>query len=91
MTTSRRDFIVGTGAAIALTNLPARAADNPDAAAEKLVAEFAEEMLVDYPETATSLGIDKDKPASASRASSRTARRPDSKRSPSASRSGWNA
>ena len=61
MTTSRRDFIVGTGAAIALTNLPARAADNPDAAAEKLVAEFAEEMLVDYPETATSLGIDKDK------------------------------
>jgi len=61
MTTSRRDFIVGTGAAIALTNLPARAADNPDGAAEKLVAEFAEEMLVDYPETATSLGIDKDK------------------------------
>jgi uncharacterized protein (DUF885 family) len=61
MTTSRRDFIVGTGAAIALTNLPARAADNPDAAAEKLVAEFAEEMLVDYPETATGFGIDKDK------------------------------
>ncbi len=61
MTTSRRDFIVGTGAAIALANLPARAASDGDAAAEKLLAEFAEEMLVDYPETASSLGIDKDK------------------------------
>ena len=61
MTTSRRDFIVGTGAAIALTNLPAHAAGDADGAAEKLLAEIAEEMLVDYPETASSLGIDKDK------------------------------
>ncbi len=61
MTTSRRDFIVGTGAAIALANLPARAASDGDTAAEKLLGEFAEEMLVDYPETASSLGIDKDK------------------------------
>src|ERR1044072_384939 len=63
MTTNRRDFIVGTGVALALANLPARAAADGDAAAEKLLAEIAEEMLVDYPETATSLGIDKDKRA----------------------------
>ena len=37
MSTSRRDFIVGTGAAIALANLPARAAGNADAAVEKLL------------------------------------------------------
>src|ERR1044072_319923 len=59
--TNRRDFIVGTGAVIALANLPARAAGDGDAAAEKLLAEIAEEMLVDYPESASSLGIDKDK------------------------------
>jgi uncharacterized protein (DUF885 family) len=61
MTTNRRDFMVGTGAALALANLPARAAGDGDAAAEKLLAETAEEIMVDYPETATSLGIDKDK------------------------------
>ncbi len=61
MTTNRRDFIVGTGAAIALANLPVRAAGNADAAAEQLLAGFAEELLVDYPETSSSLGIDKDK------------------------------
>lgn len=58
MTTSRRDFIVGTGAAIAVANLPAHAAGANDAAAEGLLAEFAEELLVDYPESATGLGID---------------------------------
>jgi uncharacterized protein (DUF885 family) len=63
MTTSRREFIAGAGAAIALANLPARAAENADAAAQRLIAEFAEEMMVDYPESATSLGIDKDKRA----------------------------
>jgi uncharacterized protein (DUF885 family) len=61
MTTSRREFIAGTGAAIALAHLPARAAEDADAAANKLIAEYAEELLVDYPESATSLGIDKDK------------------------------
>src|SRR5688572_32527825 len=61
MTTSRREFIAGTGAAIALAHLPVRAAENADAAAQKLIAEFAEEMLLDYPESASSLGIDKDK------------------------------
>src|SRR5262245_9241213 len=63
MTTSRRDFIVGTGAAIALANLPARAADNADAAAEQLLTEIGEELLADYPESATSLGIDNGKRA----------------------------
>lgn len=58
MSTSRRDFIVGAGAAIALTNLPAQGADTGDAAAEKLLAELAEELMVDYPESATGLGID---------------------------------
>lgn len=58
MTTSRRDFIVGTGAAIAVANLPARAAGADDAGTEKLLAEFAEELLVEYPENATGLGID---------------------------------
>lgn len=58
MTSSRRDFIMGTGAAIALANLPARAAGNADAAAEEVLADFAEELLADYPETATSFGID---------------------------------
>lgn len=58
MTTSRRDFIVGTGAAIALANLPVHGADKADAVAEQLLAELAEELLVDYPENATGLGID---------------------------------
>jgi uncharacterized protein (DUF885 family) len=61
MTTSRREFIAGTGAAIALAHLPARAAEDADAAANRLIAEYAEELLLDYPESATSLGIDKDK------------------------------
>lgn len=61
MTASRRDFLVGTGAALALANLPAsvRASQSgADQAAEGLLAELAEELLVDYPETATGLGID---------------------------------
>lgn len=58
MSISRRDFIAGTGAAIAISNLPAHAAGGADAAVEKLLAEFAEELLVDYPENATGLGID---------------------------------
>jgi uncharacterized protein (DUF885 family) len=58
MTASRRDFIVGTGAAIALSNLPSSAWGESDADVAALLAEFAEELLVDYPESATSLGID---------------------------------
>jgi uncharacterized protein (DUF885 family) len=60
--TSRRDFIVGGGAALALARLPMAAADAApsaaDKAAEALLAELAEEIMVDYPESATGLGID---------------------------------
>jgi uncharacterized protein (DUF885 family) len=58
MTASRREFIAGTGAAIALANLPARAFGAAGADIEALLAQFAEEMMVDYPESATGLGID---------------------------------
>lgn len=59
MTTSRRDFIMGTGAALAVASLPAGAADSGgDARAQEMLAELAEQLLVDYPESATSLGID---------------------------------
>ncbi|MFL6577889.1 MAG: DUF885 domain-containing protein, partial [Povalibacter sp.] len=59
MTTNRRDFIVGTGAAMAFANLPAHSADSSDdAAVAKILADFTEELLVDYPESATGLGID---------------------------------
>ncbi len=58
MTTNRREFIAGTGAALALANMPARAAGNSDTAVETILTELAEELLVDHPETATSLGID---------------------------------
>jgi len=59
--TTRRDFIVGTGAALAAANLPTQAASGnaADAAAEKVLAQVAEQLMVDYPESATSLGIDK--------------------------------
>jgi uncharacterized protein (DUF885 family) len=59
MTTNRREFVVGAGAAIATANLPASAANsNGDAAAQTLLGALAEELLVDYPETATGFGID---------------------------------
>lgn len=59
MTTSRREFIVGTGAALtAMSNLPVHAASQADASAEALLAQIAAELLVDYPENATALGID---------------------------------
>ena len=61
MSTTRRDFIAGAGAALAVANLPVHAAGaDHDAATQKLLAEFAEELLVDYPEGATGLGIDTD-------------------------------
>jgi uncharacterized protein (DUF885 family) len=64
MTTTRRDFIVGTGAAIAVANLPVQAAGAGDKKAiDKLLAQFAEELLAEYPESATGLGIDNDQRA----------------------------
>lgn len=51
MTANRRDFIVGTGAAIAaLSSGPVRSLGAADTAAEALLAQIAEELLVDYPE-----------------------------------------
>jgi uncharacterized protein (DUF885 family) len=60
MTTTRRDFVIGTGATLAAAQLSAAApASAKDAAAVKMLSEFTEELLVDYPESATMLGIDK--------------------------------
>jgi len=59
MTTNRREFIAGTGALVAvLAGLRARAASGAGSTVEALLAEIAEELLADYPENATSLGID---------------------------------
>jgi len=59
MDTTRRDFVIGTGAALAASSLPTvNAATNNDAAAETVLAAIAEELLADYPESATQLGID---------------------------------
>ena len=58
MSTTRREFVIGTGAALAAANLTTNAATNKDAVTEKLLAELAEELMVDYPESAALLGID---------------------------------
>jgi uncharacterized protein (DUF885 family) len=66
MTATRREFLAGTGAAIAaLSNLGACAerkapAVAPNAAGdvESALSRIAEDLLADYPENATSLGID---------------------------------
>jgi uncharacterized protein (DUF885 family) len=62
MTTTRREFVMTSSAALAASQLPAGAAATSahDAAAERLLADIAEELLVDYPESATMLGIDTD-------------------------------
>src|SRR5690606_21071278 len=60
MKMDRREVIAATGAALALANPVARAASaDPDAAVQALLAELAEDLLADYPESATSLGIDR--------------------------------
>ncbi len=58
MTTNRREFIAGTGAAIAALQLPGCARGEAEITAPQLLAEIAEDILADYPEAATSLGID---------------------------------
>lgn len=64
MSTSRREFIAGTGAALAAATLPGcTTATNRDAEVERLLAEFAEELMIDYPESATSLGLDRERRA----------------------------
>ncbi len=59
MTTNRREFIAGVGATLAvLPGLHACAKREPAASVQAKFAGIAEDMLVDYPENATSLGID---------------------------------
>jgi uncharacterized protein (DUF885 family) len=59
MSTNRREFVVGAGAAIAVTSLPACAANaDAEATTQTLLGQLADELLSDYPETATGLGID---------------------------------
>jgi uncharacterized protein (DUF885 family) len=60
MVSDRRSFLMGGGAGLALAALPARAATTADAQAEAVLAACAEEMLADAPESASSLGLDKD-------------------------------
>src|SRR3954464_11047869 len=62
MSTTRRDFVIASTAALAATSM-SHAANNAqktpaDSAAEKLLDGIAEELMVDYPENATALGID---------------------------------
>src|ERR1043165_6934011 len=59
--TTRRDFVIGSTAALAATRMSNAAAPASDAApaAEKAPSEIAEELMVDYPENATGLGVDK--------------------------------
>ena len=61
MNTTRRDFMITSTVALAASQLHsnAAAASESDAAAERLLAEIAEELLADYPESASMLGIDK--------------------------------
>jgi uncharacterized protein (DUF885 family) len=61
MNTTRRDFVVASTAALAATRISSAASAQktpPDIEAEKLLSDIAEELLVDYPENATTLGID---------------------------------
>ena len=43
---------------MALSNFPASAAEADNASVRKLLDEFTEELLSEYPESATGLGID---------------------------------
>jgi uncharacterized protein (DUF885 family) len=59
MTANRREFIAVTSALVAvLASSRARAASGAGSVVAALLAETAEELLSDYPENATSLGID---------------------------------
>jgi len=59
MASNRRDFIVGTGATIAaISGLTACAKREAAVAAADPLAGIADALLADYPENATSLGID---------------------------------
>ncbi|UZK66537.1 DUF885 domain-containing protein [Sphingomonas sp. M1-B02] len=64
MRTTRRQLLLGTAGTLAASAIPAFAfAADADRAAAALLDRTAETFLNDYPESATSLGIDKDKHA----------------------------
>lgn len=65
MTTNRRQFIAAGSATMLASGIPAVAAAGApaataaDAAAARLLAQMGEDLLADYPENATGLGVDK--------------------------------
>jgi len=59
MSFNRRAVLQGSAAALALSALPAEA-QSADAAADRLLGRITEQLLSDYPESATSAGVDKD-------------------------------
>ncbi|MEP9360767.1 DUF885 family protein [Sphingomonas sp. KR3-1] len=66
MDTTRRQLLLGAGSTLALAGTPATARAllaQGDAPAQALIDRVAEQMLRDYPETATTLGVDKAKRA----------------------------
>ncbi|MBR0551632.1 DUF885 domain-containing protein [Stakelama marina] len=61
MQTNRRTLLAALGAGTALSAMPSRllaAESDPNKAAEKMLSEMADVMLIDFPEQATGLGID---------------------------------
>jgi len=58
MSCNRRDFVVASGAALAACKLPAQAEADRKTPAQQRLSDITEELLVDYPESATMLGID---------------------------------
>ncbi|MBL8544775.1 MAG: DUF885 domain-containing protein [Hyphomonadaceae bacterium] len=60
MSLNRRAILQGGAAALALQALPAQAALSPDARADALLQRITEQLLADYPESATGAGVDKD-------------------------------
>lgn len=75
MLIDRRELLAGAGALALVAALPRRAAASPaDAQAEAVLAEVAEALLADYPENATTLGLDTgDRAALRSRLADRSA------------------
>jgi uncharacterized protein (DUF885 family) len=60
MSTTRREFMISSTAVLAAG---AAGASQADASVGNLLAQVAEELLADYPESATTLGIDRDERA----------------------------
>jgi uncharacterized protein (DUF885 family) len=59
MTTTRREFVMVTTAALAATQMSIAAEKSAaDSAAEKILSDIADELLADYPENATAFGVD---------------------------------